>query len=335
MEEVREGLRDIVRDGKRAGEVIARIRALTKRTAPPREMLDLNETIREVLALVGDQAKRNSVTIRTQFADDALPVLGDRVQLQQVVLNLVMNAMEAMSSVGDRARELLIITRNIDPDQVQVTVEDSGPGLDPKGIAGSLTRSIPRSPPVWAWDSPLAVPFFRTMEAGYGLLPMTAQAQSSTSRLPKYHEEGSHAGVAGSLTPLSRLLTTTPRHGEGLQRLIRSVGWKAETFASAQEFLARARIEPPSCVVLDLQLPGLSGLDLQKRMAEAGLETPIVFLTGHGNIPASVQAIKAGAIEFLTKPFDEQDLLRAIQEAIERDRRTRQRRNSGQQGSSL
>jgi FixJ family two-component response regulator len=113
------------------------------------------------------------------------------------------------------------------------------------------------------------------------------------------------------------------------------VGWKAETFASAQEFLAHARIEPPSCVVLDLQLPGLSGLDLQKRMAEAGLETPIVLLTGHGNIPASVQAIKAGAIEFLTKPFDEQDLLRAIQEAIERDRRTRQRRTSGQQGSSL
>jgi FixJ family two-component response regulator len=76
---------------------------------------------------------------------------------------------------------------------------------------------------------------------------------------------------------------------------------------------------------LDLQLPGLSGLDLQKRMAEAELEIPIVFLTGHGNIPASVQAMKAGAVEFLTKPFDEQDLLRAIEEAIERDRSTRQR----------
>jgi len=76
--------------------------------------------------------------------------------------------------------------------------------------------------------------------------------------------------------------------------------------------------------VLDLQLPGLSGLDLQKRMSEAGLETPIVFLTGHGNIPASVKAMKAGAIEFLTKPVDEQELSKAIQEAIERDRRTRQ-----------
>jgi FixJ family two-component response regulator len=115
-----------------------------------------------------------------------------------------------------------------------------------------------------------------------------------------------------------------PSVRRGLERLIRSVGWKAETFGSAQEFLECPRTEPPSCVVLDLQLPGLSGLDLQKRMADLGLFTPIVFLTGHGSIPASVQAMKAGAIEFLTKPVDEQDLLKAIEEAIERDRRTRQ-----------
>jgi FixJ family two-component response regulator len=109
----------------------------------------------------------------------------------------------------------------------------------------------------------------------------------------------------------------------GLERLIRSVGWKAETFASAQEFLARPGAESPSCLVLDLQLPGLSGLDLQKRMAEVGLEIPIVFLTGHGNIPASLHAMKAGAVEFLTKPFDDEQLLHAIQEAIERERRNR------------
>jgi FixJ family two-component response regulator len=111
---------------------------------------------------------------------------------------------------------------------------------------------------------------------------------------------------------------------QGLERLIRSAGFQAETFASAQEFLARRWADPPSCLVLDLQLPGLSGLDLQKRMAEIGLITPIVFVTGHGNIPSSVRAMKAGAIEFLTKPFDEQALLTAIQEAIERDRSTRE-----------
>ena len=115
-----------------------------------------------------------------------------------------------------------------------------------------------------------------------------------------------------------------PSVREGLSSLIRSAGLLAETFESAQKFLDRPGAEAPSCLVLDLQLPGLSGLDLQKRMAEIGLETPIVFLTGHGNIPASVQAMKAGAVEFLTKPFDEQDLLHAIQEAVERDRQNRQ-----------
>lgn len=115
-----------------------------------------------------------------------------------------------------------------------------------------------------------------------------------------------------------------PSVRRGLERLIRSLGWRAESFASAQEFLDRPRTEAPGCLVLDLQLPGLSGLDLQKRMAEAGLQTPIVFLTGHGDIPASVKAMKAGAVEFLTKPVDERDLLNAIQEAIERDRRARE-----------
>ena len=115
-----------------------------------------------------------------------------------------------------------------------------------------------------------------------------------------------------------------PSAREGLQTLLRSAGWKVETFVSAQEFLGRLGAAAPSCLILDLQLPGLSGLDLQTRMAKVGLEIPIVFLTGHGNIPASVQAMKAGAVEFLTKPLDEQKLLQAIQEAIERDRRTRQ-----------
>ena len=116
-----------------------------------------------------------------------------------------------------------------------------------------------------------------------------------------------------------------PSVRQSLQRLIRSAGWRSETFASAQEFLDHARTHLLSCIVLDLQLPGLSGLDLQKQMAEAGFETPIVFLTGHGNIPESVQAMKAGAVEFLTKPVDEQGLVNAIQEAIERHRCARQK----------
>jgi len=111
---------------------------------------------------------------------------------------------------------------------------------------------------------------------------------------------------------------------EGLEGLIRSAGLRVETFASAREFLARQRPDLPSCLVLDVRLPGLSGLDLQKRMAEANLEIPIIFITGHGNIPAAVQAMKADALEFLTKPFTDRDLLEAIEQAIKRDRAARQ-----------
>ncbi len=134
LEEAREAVRDIVRDGKRAGEVIARIRALTQRAATPREKLNLNETIGDVLALAGDEAKRKNLIIRTQFAHDLSPVSGDRVQLQQVLLNLLINAIEAMSNAADRPHELIIATQDIDVDQVQVTVEDSGVGLDPNTL---------------------------------------------------------------------------------------------------------------------------------------------------------------------------------------------------------
>jgi FixJ family two-component response regulator len=125
---------------------------------------------------------------------------------------------------------------------------------------------------------------------------------------------------------LIAIVDDDPSAREGLSSLIRSAGLRVEAFASAQEFLVRTGSDLPSCLVLDLQLPGLSGLDLQKRMSEVGLEIPIVFLTGHGDIPASVQAMKAGAVEFLTKPFDDEKLLQAIQEAVERDRRSRQQR---------
>ena len=113
---------------------------------------------------------------------------------------------------------------------------------------------------------------------------------------------------------------------ESLKNLIRSVGLRVEAFASAPEFLRSKRPDVPGCMILDVRLPGLSGLDLQKRMAEADVEIPIIFITGHGDIPMTVQAMKAGAMEFLTKPFRDQDLLDAIQEALERDRQTREQR---------
>ena len=109
-----------------------------------------------------------------------------------------------------------------------------------------------------------------------------------------------------------------------VQDLLESVGLRSESFGSTQDFLNKKRADGPSCLVLDVRLPGMSGLDLQRKLTEAGLRIPIIFITGHGDIPMSVQAMKSGAVEFLTKPFREQDLLDSIQQALERDGATRE-----------
>lgn len=107
---------------------------------------------------------------------------------------------------------------------------------------------------------------------------------------------------------------------ESLELLIANAGWRPALFASAQEFLKSSRASVPSCLVLDVSLPGLNGLELQKRVANERTDMPIIFITGHGNVPMSVQAMKAGAVEFLTKPFSDEALLSAIRQALERSR---------------
>jgi FixJ family two-component response regulator len=112
---------------------------------------------------------------------------------------------------------------------------------------------------------------------------------------------------------------------EAIAGLLASAGLRAETFGTAQEFLRRGRAEGPSCLVLDLSLPGITGLELQRELARAGVSTPIIFITAHGDIPKAVTAMKSGAIEFLTKPFDDERLLAAVEQALERDRAEHER----------
>jgi FixJ family two-component response regulator len=111
-----------------------------------------------------------------------------------------------------------------------------------------------------------------------------------------------------------------------VQGLLKSVGLRSESFGTAEEFLRSNRPDGPSCLVLDVSLPGINGLDFQRELANAGFQIPIIFITGHGDIPMTVKAMKSGAVEFLTKPFVDEDLLDAIHQALDRDRVTRQQR---------
>jgi len=114
--------------------------------------------------------------------------------------------------------------------------------------------------------------------------------------------------------------------GVSIKRLLHSVGLEARHFTSASEFLRAKRPDAPGCIVLDVRLPDLSGLDLQQELAKANVDLPVIFVTGHADIPMTVRAMKAGAVEFLTKPFREQELLEAVQRAISRHRQTRDQR---------
>ncbi|MGA2190829.1 MAG: response regulator transcription factor [Steroidobacteraceae bacterium] len=112
-----------------------------------------------------------------------------------------------------------------------------------------------------------------------------------------------------------------------VQDLVESIGLRAEAFATGQEFLNKKRTPNPSCLVLDVRLPQMSGLDFQRNLADLGMQIPIIFITAHGDIPMSVRALKSGAVEFLTKPFRDQDLLDAIQQALQRDRAAREQQD--------
>jgi FixJ family two-component response regulator len=129
--------------------------------------------------------------------------------------------------------------------------------------------------------------------------------------------------MTNSLEPVVLIIDDDPLMRQALENLLQSVGHVARAFASTEAFLATERPDAPGCLVLDVRLPGQSGLELQRRLAAAGVALPIIFITGHGDVPMSVSAMKAGAIEFLIKPFRDQDLLDAIHRGIELDRERR------------
>jgi len=129
-------------------------------------------------------------------------------------------------------------------------------------------------------------------------------------------------------TPTVFVVDDDPSVRASIQGLLKSANLRSESFGTAEEFLRSKRSDGPSCLVLDVSLPGVNGLDFQRQLADAGIQIPVIFVTGHGDIPMTVKAMKSGAVEFLTKPFDDEDLLNAIQQALDRDRVTRRQQSN-------
>src|SRR5678816_2403902 len=179
-------------------------------------------------------------------------------------------------------------------------------------------RSTRRNRKAWAWGSRSAGRLSSRMAGAFGPQQTRRKVRSSSLLCRQL--------MKNNVTEMVFVIDDDESIREALKSLIRSVGLSVETFSSAHDFLESSRPDVPSCLILDVRMPGLSGLDLQRDLVEANIHIPIIFITGHGDIPMSVRAMKAGAVEFLTKPFRDQDLLDAIQQALDRDRLARSQR---------
>jgi FixJ family two-component response regulator/signal transduction histidine kinase len=330
LDGARDTMRRTIRDGKRACDVITRLHALFAKEEATAEPVDLNEAAREVIALSVSNLQRGRVILHLELEDELPFVTGDRIQLQQVILNLLLNAIEAMSGIDDRPRELVIKTEADRADRVRLTVQDIGVGFEHQDV-GRLFEGFYTTK---AGGMGIGLSVSRSIIEHHGgriwAAPNDGPGATFAFDIPRRREPLTGANGRGAVqertvtdvetTPVVFVVDDDVSVRESLEALLRVAGWRVEAFASAQEFLSRPSMECASCLVLDVSLPGLSGLDLQKHVAVERMYMPIIFITGYGDVPMTVQAMKAGAVEFLAKPFSDDVLLGAVRHAIERSR---------------
>ncbi len=333
-DELRAMVADIVADDRRAGELIQQLRRFLRRGDVERTELDLREVIEEVVRLVGNEAAAKAVVVALD-APDALPkVVGNRVQLQQVLLNLLVNGLDAVAAAAPASRRVAVHARPSDAG-VTITMTDSGHGMD----EATLARVFQPFFTTKAGGMGLGLSISRTIVAAHGgtLSARSAPGDGTTFRLelpagsPDAVRSAPPAAAAVGTGGTVFVIDDDPSMRRAVDRQLQGAGYVVETFASAQAYLERTPPAGIACIVSDLRMPGLSGLDLQASLARAGRDLPTVFISGHGDVPTSVQAMRAGAVTFLAKPFNRDELLAAVAEALTRSReRERARKESAQ-----
>jgi FixJ family two-component response regulator/signal transduction histidine kinase len=337
-EALRSILEAVVRDDKRAAETIRSMRALLRRDEGSRSRIDLARTLHGVLALLAAELARKEIRTEARL-EPGCWVMANKTQVEQVALNLLLNAVEAMAATPGEARLLRLSAARTGDGRVAVEVCDAGDGIAaehlPKvfepfwttrkeglGLGLAICRSI-----VEAHGGAISV----VPNAGRGAtfrfeLPAEATEEvleGQESQIPQLQTEP--AALAG---PMVCVIDDDPSVRESLVRLLSAEGWTAVSFASAGDFLRRQPLAAVGCLLLDHQMPGMSGLELQQHLADYGAAPPVVFLTGHGDVAAGVHAMKLGAIDFLAKPVDAALLLAAVGKALARRAAERERLRS-------
>jgi FixJ family two-component response regulator/signal transduction histidine kinase len=332
LDELRATIGDIVADDRRAGALIQQLRRFLRRGEVERTELDLAALLDEVVRLVGSEAVERGAEIALDVPEALPKLVGDRVQLQQVLINLLINALDAVAANARGERRVAVRAQ---PAATGVTVEvvDSGPGMDGATLARVFEPFFTTKPRGMG----LGLAISRTIVAAHGgTLTVRATAGAGTtfrvelpSRPPEDARATRPAAVPRRGTGSVFVIDDDPSMRRALERQLQGAGYRVETFGSAQEYLARPARTGAACIVSDVRMPGLSGLDLQASLAEAGSELPIVFISGHGDVPTTVHAMKAGAAGFLAKPFTKDELLAAVGEALARSRAQERARAEG------
>ncbi len=325
-EEGEEIILDLISGAKRAGEVIQQLKALLKPGEIRKEALDINQIVTEIENLLKSELLLHHVNVTKQLAPDLPVVSGVHIQLQQILMNFIMNALEAMEGTPPGDRMLLIRTRRAAPTEVELSVHDSGTGFKKKS------------------HKQLLEPFYTTKKNGMGMGLAISQTIVSNHRGRLWAENNKGGGasfyvtlpVAGAEDVVETSFDHSHKKGnvaqyqatifivdddrsvlKSLGRLIASAGYTVETFSSAEAFLQREHYAGYGCLLVDLHMPGITGIDLQTELNNRKNTMPIIFITGAGDTSSGVTAMKSGAMDFLEKPVDGEKLLGLIARAIE------------------
>ncbi len=318
-------LHDIERDARRAAAVIRSMRTMMRHQQSPHVELNLADCVNDTLELMHGEFIKHGIECNVQ-CDAGVMVLGDKTQLEQVILNLVMNALEAMEQQPPAHRKLFIKLQTLTTDTVCLSVRDSG-----TGIAAEDLQSV--FEPFWSSKQQglgVGLSICKSIvEAHGGSLTMQPNADSGTTfyvELPvatetqRISDDTVHEKIISDNIPTATVYIIDDEDSvrESIARMVQANGWITKSYSSAESFLEEEHGDEPGCIITDVRMPGMSGTQMQEKLAARELALPIIFLTGHAELNTAVDAFKHGAVDFLLKPAEATTLLPLLNKAISR-----------------
>ncbi len=320
--EIRAILADIRKDDQRAGHVIDRMRRMLKTNKLDSQALEVTELVSDVVAMVRADAVARQSQLEIDVPECLPQVCGDRVQLQQVLLNLILNGMDSLNGANRDNRLVRLSARLDEARTIEITVSDTARVYPRKSSTKSLIRFSLRRRMAWAWAFRSRAPLLRRTADGFGPRTEAAAERCSDSPFPSQMDAFRYDCRQANV----HIVDDDASFLAAISRLLRASGFEVRTFSSAADFLEQREDGAPGCVVADLQMPGMSGFDLQSVLAQTSNPLPILFLTGHGDVPSSVRAMRGGAEDFLEKRVQKEKVVEAVRRCLERDANERRSR---------